>query len=369
MDYSLEEKSFNFLDEDDNLIICPFLFTDKNVNGDLHKVENYSNFLIKIMHKENVLENEILQAFVTKERCKKRIGWIIPVSALISEEHDFAQDSHFGYYAFYIYVFFLSQESIQKKLKDGNDFKTVINELYIEGSDSVIFICEKSNIPELNSLDCFDISLYKYGYYKKFYRLNPYHDSFNGSKKITLEKISDVFFDNDKYDNPDIEFFVNEMYFEKNQKLRFFILYQLIEILIDDIMINQLEKQLENFKKSKVSTRELDKLIKTKTELSRIEKMMELSKISPDKYSELNDSCNTYLKSKGQIEFKFPESLYKFRNMVIHRFRSVINDDKEFEIVNNLMELFLFDVLINYHREFVIERNNEPHESVGNNAS
>lgn len=355
MEYNHETKTFNLLDQDDIIISCEFIFSDKNKDGEIHNTDEFNNFIVKIVHKENVPENEIRKVkSLTKDdenkNSWKRIGWIIPLSSLISLEHDFCDDIHFGYYAFYAYIYLLNNNLVKSELKKGLDFSTALNNIYLENKEhpeknnAVIFICYKANIPDLKDLDCFDFSLYKHGYYKKNSILNPKYCISTGDT-IKLDKRSELFYTDNKHY---LDLFLNELYFETNQNIRFFILYQIIEITIDDILINNLQKQLDNYKIGKGSTRGQDSIIKTNTELERIRKMIELSGISHQNHNELNIECNNYLKAKGHDEVDFPESLYYFRNMITHRFRWVIKDQDSVKNINDLMENFVFDILTKY---------------------
>lgn len=357
MDYVADNKEFTFLDQDNVILSCIFPFCDKNKNGDIHTIENYSNMCCRLLHKHKVPENEIIQAFVKKKNeygklKNTRIGWLIPISALISVEHDYFDDIHFGYYAFYCYIYLLNNPIVLSLLKEGRDFFEILNELYIEPStiadkDSVLFVCERDNIPTNMTIDSYEVSLYQFGYYKKWKETNPKCRKID--KKIILEATSNVFICEGRYLDEYIESYVNELFFEDNQKIRFFLLYQLVEIVIDDIMINQLNKQLSDYKKGVVSTRGLDTLVKVNTELQRIKKMIEISHISEEKYRDIHSICDKYLQNKGHESVGFPESLYHFRNMLVHRFRWVLKDELTIKDVNDLLEILMFDILINYH--------------------
>ena len=353
-----KEKDFSFLivDEDLNLINCPYLFTDKDIDGNILNVNLWANFIIKIVHKKGVPENEIRNIYVKENNpdgnlTDKRIGWIIPFSSLISKDHDYADNIHFGYYAFYAYVYLLNNEKVIASLKTGKSFKETINELFIEKKDSVIFIVEKENVKELQNLECYEISMYQYGYYREYYRVNPNCTLPKSQNEVHLKKTSDIFFSENEYREDYIKLFIYELYFELNPKIRFFMLYQMIEILIDDIMINQLQKLIDDYKTGKVATRGLDTSIKANTELSRINKMIKLSKLNIDNYKPLHYECNNYLIKKGHDSVSFPDSLYHFRNMMVHRFRSILDEEMIINKINDLIEIFLFDILINYKRE------------------
>lgn len=312
IDYNTIGKTFTCLDEDDILVNCHFLFSDKNKKGVVHDVSHINNFSFKQLHKHKIPENEIRQAYIKANKNNStqdtRIGWIIPVSALISEDHDYKDDIHFGYYAFYAYAYLLKDKEVQAQLKDGKGLSEIINNLYVENNDSVLFICENNNLPIHTTLDCFEISLYQYGYYRKYKEVNSKCKLIESSIRINLVRTSDVFF-SDKYNDEYIESFIEELVFEDNQKIRFFLLYQFVEIFIDDIMITQLTQQLDDYKIGKTSTRGLDMSLKVNTELMRIKKMMELSHISKNDYRDLHNICNNYLISKGHDSVDFPESL------------------------------------------------------------
>lgn len=89
--------------------------------------------------------------------------------------------------------------------------------------------------------------------------------------------------------------------------------------------------------------------IKNNTEFDRINKIFSAAGISNSDYANtLNEKCNKYLSSKGHDVVTFPKCIYSFRNQMVHRFRLVIGDEDVVSEINDIFEMLLLELLINY---------------------
>jgi hypothetical protein len=349
IDYSNHVFQILYDDEDIKSIHFPFVDTDKE--GNVFAIDG-EPFLFDILHKQDILESSI---YCVYEATDKRIGWLIPFASLISTEHDFSHNLHFGYYAFHAYCYLLNQIGISSKLKEGDTFENAVNALYVGGSgsniDSVLFICAKNNLPNTNSLFCFYASLYKYGYYKRICNANSYVDSLPDTHKLSLRRMPLSIYSDENYIIDEyLKSFFLEYRFQNDVHLRFLHLYQIIEIMMGDTMIEILNKQIEAYKVGGIS---IDKLGEKKTELSLIEIIIGKAQLKKENYDSLSQKCNDFLRDKGHdIDVAFPNSLYHYRNMMVHRLRWMMNDvDRAImEEINDRTELFIYDILNGYCR-------------------
>ena len=70
--------------------------------------------------------------------------------------------------------------------------------------------------------------------------------------------------------------------------------------------------------------------------------------VASDKYSDLHNLCNTFLQNKGRDPIDFPQSLYAFRNFIVHDFRYMTEDKNIVSDVNYLFEQYILYLLLGY---------------------
>ncbi|KAA6319525.1 hypothetical protein EZS27_030590 [termite gut metagenome] len=120
--------------------------------------------------------------------------------------------------------------------------------------------------------------------------------------------------------------------------------------LIEDILIFSLENTIQKFKDRKIYVRSLrEKISKFETEKDRI--LLLMAWCEHDN-TILHERCDNFLVSKGRPSFTFPESLYAFRNFIVHDFRHIADDMEIIKNVNYQLELLILDLLTTYsHKE------------------
>ncbi|MDR2036522.1 MAG: hypothetical protein LBQ60_01220 [Bacteroidales bacterium] len=318
----------------------PYCLQDKDHKGVLFN-EKSDNYGYKIFYKKNFVENDIF--LVIEKDLKSRIGWLFPASSIISDSHDYATNPHYCRYAF-IAHFLLIHYEISADDIVSRDFAEIINKDFVD-NNAIFFIYDKSLtkiIPDFNVQNYYS-SFYKYGYYLKNEEVNPEVLMPLANGKITISKISQYFI-GDKF----LDKFFNFLFFEKYPIIRFHILYQIIELLIEDILIFSLENTIHSFKNKKLYARSLrERISKIEKESDRILLLIKWCDIEFD-YTILHDRCNTFITTKGRPSFDFPESLYAFRNFVVHDFRHMTDDVETVKDVNYQLELFVLDLLNTY---------------------
>jgi hypothetical protein len=134
-----------------------------------YKPEDYSLFILKswVLDKEN----DIFQVFdkeFYKEPNRVRLGWIFPIQALLSNEHQYADNKHFLKYA---YVAFLKLLKNQEEYTTFNPLFSKITNNYkltdFYGEDIIILVLCNSPLQKIDNfqVDNYITSLYSYGYY------------------------------------------------------------------------------------------------------------------------------------------------------------------------------------------------------------
>lgn len=341
VDYDTKKHSFAVLNDTYDLINIPYLLLDKD-NNDIFFNEKPEDYGFKIFYKKNFTENQIYQ--VIEKEINQRIGWLFPISSIISTSHDYARNHHYCRYAYIAHIL-LIQNVISEADISVEEFNNIINIQFTE-KDAIIFVYDKELIKQISEfkIENYYATFYQYGYYLENNYLNPnILDSANG-EKFQIQSISKNLIDNEFIIN-----FFNQLCFEPHPIVKFHILYQTIELLIEDILINSLEETILLFKNKKIYTRSLrDRISKVESEKDRINLMITLCKISHDDYKILHENCMDFLKSKGRENVAFPESLYAFRNFIVHDFRYLTKDQSTIMDINYWFELFILDLIINY---------------------
>ncbi|KAA6325100.1 hypothetical protein EZS27_025647 [termite gut metagenome] len=328
--------------------IIPYLLSDKDREGNLFN-ENHTEYEYMIFYKKDVIENEIYEIHEKNLPGPiKRIGWLFPIRSLISTSHDYAQNPHYCRYAFVAYRKLIDKFYLEKK--EGNlidkKFEEIINDDF---EDALLFIYKKEltkEIPDFKVGNYYP-SFYKYGYYLSIADSNLTEIPLP-ERSITIHQISSDLTSN-PINNEFLDKFFKSLYFENDPRLKFHILYQIIELLIEDILIHSLENIIQSFKDKKIYTRSLqDKIKKIEPEKDRINKLMEWCHMNSNNNDNLHDKCIAFLSSKKRLQVDFPESLYNFRNFIVHDFRHMADDIETVREINFEFELFIFDLLISY---------------------
>lgn len=258
-----------------------------------------------------------------------RIGWIFPIQAIHSIEHKEAENVHFLKYAYVAWQYLLD-----------NCETTVDNyfnlfSCYDETTN--ILVLDKENCDKVGfEYDKYVISLFDFGY-SEVGEGNLFTPPKSLDVAINLKPISaDI-------GCPDYinSLFKNRISMEKNPVSRFYVYYQIIEILItkvfDDLFID-LMKNLENYSGDLFDKRDL--LNDYANEKNRLVKLCnEYSNINDIALqNELKDKCIELLEhTKSKTGDQMPNCLYNVRCLLVHRMY-VLDKESEniLEIIDNL---------------------------------
>ncbi|HCD1870870.1 TPA: hypothetical protein NBI88_005132, partial [Enterobacter bugandensis] len=137
----------------------------------------YTGYNIFLYSKKDADEKEIAQVEIVTNRSKQRLGWLFPVLALISGEHDYADNEFFIKQAYEAYTHLKGQEL------DESIYIFVLN-------NTVSDLLEVGK----EELGIFSLSFSKYGIYPYFGSLAEYSNS-NAlvmPNKVTIKKCFDL---------------------------------------------------------------------------------------------------------------------------------------------------------------------------------
>ena len=137
VDYNSESRIFFVVTDSYETVNVPYLLLDRDKKGDVFN-ENPDSYGYKIFYKRNYKENDIFQ--VIESDLDKRIGWIFPISSIVSTSHDYADNPHYCRYALVAHMLLLRNEIAEQDIV-SRDFSSIIESEYSD--DAIILIYKK----------------------------------------------------------------------------------------------------------------------------------------------------------------------------------------------------------------------------------
>ncbi|WP_152267100.1 hypothetical protein [Agriterribacter humi] len=316
------------------------------------------DFEVYLFHKDDFAANDIFQI----KAQNMRIGWLFPIQALLTSQHDYANNEHFFPYSYNAYRILLKNRQNLPYAKQ--EYSEQINLEDIYGENTIIFIAHRKSMREYKkAFSLFDIEnyllfFYQYGYtflssanFNSLYSLkqpNFIAKPFP-SKVVELQTVSEYLNDNKSYLNNLIQGLIK---LEKHPLVKFHLLYSVIELFISRIFEAEFKTSLNFFLNSVDFYDAKERLAKLANEKDRINKL--LSTKCPGLnhliLQELQDTCNSFLSFvfAPQI-FKKPtgEAIYKVRSTIFHNLRLMPTGyEVELEKVLSSFEALIFDISI-----------------------
>lgn len=303
-------------------------------------------FKLFFLAKKDINENDIFELHSSAH--SKRIGWVLPITSLCSTEHDFDSNPHFLRYAYIAIREALSNldEDVYSHAIESDAQTLSLVDIFHEST--ALLIISQETLPE--GLD-FDIDralpgLLKFGYIKMG-NISPDSISYTSNAlpsngklllDLTSEKIQSYKL---------ISELLNTSFaYEKTMVFRFFFLYQIIELLIDDVYNHQQETIIDSLnavKGDSGKTKEkLEQLNQFLSEKGRIKLLVDDYAKIGNELDSLKKSCNSLLSSLGRDQgAHFHQYFYKIRNFIFHQYRdfSSENEDMLDDIVKDTVDV------------------------------
>lgn len=298
-------------------------------------------------------ENDIFEVYIDVPDI--RIGWILPIQALFSKEHDKAQNEHFLKYAFVAFnKLLLNHENFKNKIQNYTPSSAFTLEDFYPKDLIVLIICkEKKELVQNFSIENYLPSLATYGYYN--YKINDnkkpienyadIDDYFlnlrKGRQRVALKKMNILYSEN---------FYIRELY--KNllngilhPLMRFHYLYQIIELMLEDLYEADFNKNIEDYSNKKLTRNDLRENLVSLNERKRLNRIITENAVEETIKTDLFQECNKIITNFDKNASEVSDALYDLRNLVMHNFR-MITEKKEY--INNLDYVnFRFELLIN----------------------
>ena len=302
----------------DVLVVSPL-----EVNNEFKDKDFEVHFLVNAATREN----DVFQYYHKKAR--KRIGWIIPVAALDSDQHDFASNEHFLKYAWVAMRLALNSEggaSVRRKVDVAGRESISFSELF--DPNAVILVISRETLVDGCEFE-FEravLPLAMYGYVSAS-SVDPSQVQFVAAPpqgvKLTFELTS-----NDLGHADVIASLLNGCATSQSELLRFFFLYQIVELFIDRIfaeeqgeIVRELVEAGGDSSRIKDALYEMGNLANEKKRISKL--VTDYSGVI-EGMDALQAACNDFL---GMVKKKrgatFDSFLYPVRNFVFHNFRQV----------------------------------------------
>ncbi len=296
----------------------------------------YSEYEIYFFYNDFTSENDIYQIFCESQR----IGYIFPIEAIESKEHDKADDEYFLKYAF------VAINLLLNKLKSEQIGETInLSECF--PNTQLLIIC-KENLNNKNlELGDYILSLNEYGYTKRMdvYFPKQLTPLVQKEKSIKLSKIQK---DIDSITYVKEEFYDLLPLKTDNPLVIFHRLYQFIEILIMELFNFQFKKFISQLKSEREDLfqkkEELDNLTNEKKRISII--LNNCSGIDTTLRSNLNDACMKILEIYNQKSSSdYAANLYKVRCCLFHSlYKFKKENEKYLFLINENLFLILLSI-------------------------
>ncbi|MFO0055908.1 MAG: hypothetical protein ACOVQ3_13465 [Dolichospermum sp.] len=331
-----------------------------------YKPEDYSLFILKSLELNR--ENDIFQVY--DKVADLRIGWIFPIQSLVSNKHGCAENKHFLKYAYVaFYKLLLNQENYSHFTPSSEqieDYK--LTDFY--GDNIIILILCKTNIDKIANfnIDNYLASLYSHSYYycqpteniNKINNCQPTEDLNEIKNRANLKPSGNtrlILQQNSQYlqGEPYIErLFKSLLKTEEHPLVRFYILYQVIELVLEimfkksfsdiiDTFQNNTDKNIYELKES---------IAYISSEKERISKLINALEKYFDEVSKINlhTFCNELLVAfNSKTKETLPSALYSVRSSIVHKFRNLPEKDlPKIEAINKEFENIVIKIILNF---------------------
>ena len=336
-EYNDAENIFEIKDAEDNLI-CEY-YPDLELDSEYNPKE-FECYLLK-NDREDYSENSIFQVYVSK----KRIGWIFPIQALLSKQHDYVENRFFLKYA-YIACYWLLEN-----IKCNNRrFSEKVELLDFYNDRITILVLDKGNTDKISNfnLEDYTVSLYQKGYSYSG-KGNLCSAIEKADKRISLQPISSEL--------RNIEYihtlFKKEIPKEQEAFAKFHTYYQIIEILISVVFEDKFKTFVaELMDNTGALFDKRDELGNMVLEKQRVKWLFSnYVEISGENVRILDDYCKEMLQVNGKkISATMAENLYSVRCLLVHNMYILSDESHRLlrEIDNAFIDV-LMDMLLTFN--------------------
>ncbi|AFW94613.1 MAG: hypothetical protein LW814_08220 [Anabaena sp. CoA2_C59] len=345
-----DEYHFELSDSSGTKVYIDYVLTAYND----YKPEDYSLFIFKSWILNS--ENNIFQAY--EKDINERVGWMFPIQSLVSNEHKYVSNSHFLKYAYVAFLKLLinreQYETFTPYLQTIDSYR--LTEFY--GDDIIILVLSNTQIQKLDNfhIDNYLTSLYSYSYYycqpiDNFKEINSRANFQSpGDTRLILQR-------NSSYLQGEVylhRLFKSLLKTEEHPLVRFYLLYQVIELIIEIIFEKSFSDIINNFQNNTdKNIYELKESIASiSSEKERISKLIATLEKHFDGNTKTNLLlyCNDLLVAfNSEKKDSLALALYAVRSLIVHKFRKLPEKDlPKIAEINKEFENIVIKIILNY---------------------
>lgn len=318
-----------------------------------------NRYTVLVLFHNNLPENYIFQVY--EKSINQRIGWIFPIQALLSNKHSYAENEHFLKIAYPAFINLISPKDKQQHHIPQLKEEYTLEDFY--SSNSAILILDNEELKKLNNFkfENYIPSFYHYGYFLQqnniqlhpkimdefFSETRPDIRSKSLREKIIIRPVSKDLVEEEFI----YQLFKELLCDEDHTIIRFYLLYQIIELLIKKVFSSQFKKNIPDISSSEdIDLFELNKKLQKMTdEKSRIRLLF--NSYSQVKCPELEEIFFDFfdVKDNEKKDYSLPTLLYRVRNLLVHNYRHITTKQKDLMAdINFYFERIVIYLLINY---------------------
>lgn len=309
-------------------------FSDQVISTPLRLDNQFADkdFEIHLLIKRNVHENDIVTIH-DASRKNVRIGWCIPITALESSEHDFAENDHFLRYAF-VAMAELFKKDLDDYFSHGVDPERTFSQFsdFLHPFTCLLVVSKETLSGDDFVLDRYMPSLIAYGYAK----LEDRHPAEmvwavnSGENRRGVLKLMPI-----SSDLGDPRLIVSLLHhavaYERRPLFGFFYAYQVIELLMDNVFMAEQTAILAEYKASVVDISSakdvIEKLQRISSEKKRLDLLIQDYSDCAVHLDDLRASCLDFLSGVGKSgDQDFRSFFYGTRNFIVHQMRDIQPD-------------------------------------------
>ncbi|WP_214762261.1 hypothetical protein [Exiguobacterium sp. s146] len=305
------------------------------------KIHNENDYMVFTFYNNSFAENDIYQVY--DHASSTRIGWTFPLQSLLSNNHDYAHNEHFLPYALVAFKKLIIEEFPNSLIPEVTlDGEYNLGDFY-NADETIIMVLNKNQTRDIENFSIINYLpfLYGKGYYADNYNYKS-PISCNGKRlnlKVTSEEIR-----NDEFI---IQLFQKLLLQDNHHLVRFYLLYQVIELLIEKVFKKEFSEMLDSLGTDEKTLFQIkEDLGNIAKEKKRINKLFTVYTRKQDIKIRLMESCNEILRSIGRKQFTDPsEALYNVRNLFVHEYRSIpMENHYMIESINDLFEELVIEM-------------------------
>lgn len=334
--YDKDKNRFEITSSVDNseIYYYPTLKLDNS-----YAVEHFS---YKLLYNKSSCENSIYQVYVGEDR----IGWIFPIQALLSSNHDYANDEYFLKYAYVATYLLLRDINQTDKIDFPQEF--MLND-YIDDVKCIL-VLDYENIARIKD---FNISDYTVGLFKYGYQYKDVGD-FKSSDIKSKNKLKICPLAKELRGNPSInDLFVEQFMLASNAVIKFHICYQIIELLISKVFEHKFRLIIDKLSDNPEELFDLrEDLSKITAEKERVKCLFEdYTKCETCDKTDIGIACKNFLDLNGKkTSDNFYYNLYSVRCMLVHKLYAVNQESHKYlnDINDHLLNIVM-DMLFSFH--------------------